>query len=265
MGLFKMKEISYQKIITLENIEDAYYIIRKNTKHRQKLLNYEMFYLSNIVHIKWVLEMKKYKHDAYNIFLIQEPKYRIIMSERLKDKIVNHLISKYALLPVIEPKLISTNVATRKNKGTKAAVMYFKKYVGELKNKYDKIYVLKCDIKKYFYTIDHNILFNKVKKLLQDEDILAIVKDIIDSTDVLEVNEEIKKNINREILRLKANKNVDMKRIKELESMPLYKKGKGLPIGNMSSQLLVILYLNDLDHFIKEKLHVKQWFFAFPL
>ena len=259
MGLFKMKEISYQKIITLENIEDAYYIIRKNTKHRQKLLNYEMFYLSNIVHIKWVLEMKKYKHDAYNIFLIQEPKYRIIMSERLKDKIVNHLISKYALLPVIELKLISTNVATRKNKGTKAAVMYFKKYVEELKNKYDKIYVLKCDIKKYFYTIDHNILFNKVKKLLQDEDILAIVKDIIDSTDVLEVNEEIKKNINREILRLKANKNVDMKRIKELESMPLYKKGKGLPIGNMSSQLLAILYLNDLDHFIKEKLHVKQY------
>ena len=118
---------------------------------------------------------------------------------------------------------------------------------------------------KDFYTIDHNILFNKVKKLLQDEDILAIVKDIIDSTDVLEVNEEIKKNINREILRLKANKNVDMKRIKELESMPLYKKCKGLPIGNMSSQLLAILYLNDLDHFIKEKLHVKQWFFAFPL
>ena len=94
---------------------------------------------------------------------------------------------------------------------------------------------------------------------MQDEDILAIVKDIIDSTDVLEVNEEIKKNINREILRLKANKNVDMKRIKELESMPLYKKGKGLPIGNMSSQLLAILYLNDLDHFIKEKLHVKQY------
>ena len=122
MELFKVKEIRYQAVITSDHIEVAYKIIRKNTKHREKLFRYEMFYLSNIIQIKWLLEMKKYKHEPYNIFLIQEPKYRIIMSEQLKDKIINHLISNYVLSPLIDPLLVSSNVATRKNKGTKSGI-----------------------------------------------------------------------------------------------------------------------------------------------
>ena len=181
------------------------------------------------------------------------------MSEKLSDKIVNHLISKYVLQPIILPLLVSSNVATRKDKGTKAAMEYFKYYVHKLKQKHDKIYVLKCDIRKYFYNIDHEILFSKIKKILFDKDLLRIIENILKSTDYEYVNRKISRVVDQEILRLKQNKNMDLNRIKELENIANYPNGKGIPIGNMSSQILALLYLNDLDHYIKEELKIKYY------
>ena len=105
--------IKYKDLVDIDKIRDAYYIIRKNTKNKIKLFNFEMFLSCNIISIYEVLKRKCYKHGKYNIFLIEEPKYRIIMSEAMSDKIVNHLISKYVLDILISPKLIETNVATR--------------------------------------------------------------------------------------------------------------------------------------------------------
>lgn len=254
-----MKKIKYDDVITDEHIKDAYNIIRKNTEHREKLLKYELFFLSNILTIEIVLKQKTYHHDNYNIFLVHEPKYRIIMSEKLPDKIVNHLISKYVLQPVILPLMISSNVATRKEKGTQAAINYFKFYVNKLKQKYNKMYVLKCDISKYFYSIDHEILFKKICNLVSDIDLQNIIKDIIWSTNKEDINLKIDKVVKKEIARLKKNKNIDKNRVEELKKIPRYKKGKGLPIGYMSSQVLALLYLNDLDHYIKEELNIKYY------
>lgn len=78
-----------------------------NTKHRNKIFDYNMFYTSNIMSI-------------YNIFLIRKPKSRIIMSESLNDKIVNHLVSDYLLYYLIDKRLLGVNVTTRINKGSKA-------------------------------------------------------------------------------------------------------------------------------------------------
>ena len=254
-----MIKLKYEDVITDEHIKCAYQIIKKNTKHREKLLRYEMFYLSNILSIEYLLKEKRYTHGAYNIFLIQEPKYRIIMSENLSDKIVNHLISKYILQPTILPILISSNVATRKNKGSHAALNYFKYYVNKLKKHSSKIYILKCDIKKYFYNIDHEILLNQMKKLVEDQNILKLLENIIKSTDTFKINEKIKNVVNQEIERLQKNANVDKNRIIELNNIPMYKKGKGLPIGNMTSQIFALLYLNDLDHYIKKELNIEYY------
>lgn len=86
------------------------------------------------------------------------------MSETMHDKIINHLVSRYALIPLLDKKFIDMNVATRKDMGTKKVIFYFKKYINRLKENHDDIYVLKCDIKKYFYNIDHKILLDKLKK-----------------------------------------------------------------------------------------------------
>lgn len=216
-------KIYYEYILDINKILRIYQSIRRNTKHKSKLIKFELFKGSNFSNILNILKNEKYRHDAYNIFKIYHPKERLVMSEKLNDKIVNQLISEYVLLPLLEPKLIDSNCATRKNKGSSYAINLFKKYINHYKINYDKVYVLKCDVSKFFYSIDHNILKEKLKKDIKDERLLKLIYEIVDST-------------NRS---------------------GQYQYNKGLGIGNQSSQILAIYYLNDLDHFIKEKLHVK--------
>ncbi len=152
------------------------------------------------------------------------------------------------------------NVATRKEKGTSKGLFYVKKYINELKRKKQPFYVLKCDIKKYFYNIDHKILREKVAKIIPDPDVLNMLDSILSITNTKETKEMIKKVIQQEKERLIRTKNGDwQKKFKELDSIPMYQNGKGLPIGNLSSQILAVFYLNDLDHYIKEVLRCKYY------
>ena len=235
--------MKYDYILDIKKIENSYLKIKKNAKHKEKILKYELFYSSNLINILNKLKNRNYEHGKYNIFIIKEPKIRVIMSENMEDKIINHLVSKFVLFPLIEPKLIDMNVATRENKGSNMGIAYFKKYINKLKNKYEKIYILKCDIHKYFYSIDHKILLQKIRKIIPDNDLYELVKNIIDSTDHEYINNELKKCEKKE----------------GINELPIYEKGKGLPIGNMTSQILAIFYLNDLDHYIKEKLKIKYY------
>lgn len=234
--------------ITFNDFIDVYKEVRKNTKN--KIKKFEDFYTVNIVKAYNIFKNKKYKVGKYNIFLIKEPKYRLIMSSSITDKLINHVISRKILIPIIEKSLIDENVATRKGKGTLYGIKLLKKYLNEMNG---KIYALKFDISKYFYNIDHNILINLIKKKIKDKDVINILSEIINSTDDDYINKciyEVKEN---EIKKLnKKNKIID-----KVKSIPYYKKGKGLCIGSMSNQILAIFYLNELDHFIKKKLRVR--------
>lgn len=252
--------ISYNDIVSINKIKDVYDGIYKNTCHKAKLVRFELTKTSNIVKIYNTLNNKHYSHLKYNIFIIKEPKYRIIMSELMYDKIVNHLISKYVLIPTLSRKLIDQNVATRTGKGSKEGIRYMKKYINSIKENYDNVYILKCDISKYFYNIDHEILINKLSHENFDKDILKILINIINSTDNDYINDLIDSSISRELSHLEDMNIYDLElRKKQLYSLPRYRKGKGLPIGNETSQLLAIYYLNELDHYIKEHLHIKYY------
>ena len=109
---------------TIENIINAYKMVRKNTLNKNKIYKFEEYYTSNISNIFKLLD--DYKVGKYNIFLIKDPKYKIIMSQNINDKIINHLMADI-LIKVLEPSLISTNVASRKNKGTSYGIKYLKK------------------------------------------------------------------------------------------------------------------------------------------
>lgn len=267
MGWLKMSQsvkdknnVVYEDLVDIDKIKAMYQIIRTNTKNRGKLHKFELFYASNIISILATLKKYSYNHSHYNVFLVHEPKYRIIMSEIMSDKIINHLISNYVLMPGIYPHLIEQNVATREGKGTKEGIKYVKKYINKLKINHDKIYVLKCDIKKYFYSINHELILEKVKRFITDEEVYNIIKNIIDSTDQEYVNISISRVVNKEIERIQKMNILDKElKIAELKRIPRYEKGKGLPIGNMTSQILAIYFLNDLDHYIKEKLHCKYY------
>ena len=246
--------VSYDTLVDYNKILDSYRLVVKNTEHKEKLFKYNLFLSSNLVSIYNSLKDFKYHHGKYNIFLIKDPKYRVIMSENLTDKIVNQMVSEYILKPVLEPKLIDSNVATRKGMGSSYAFNLCKKYINNLKRKGKEVYVLKFDIKKYFYNIDHDILIERLDKIYEDKRIVSLLKDIIYSSNMGYVNREIDNIINREL-----KKDLSIKHESELKKVPRYNYHKGLAIGNVTSQILAIFYLNRIDHLLKEKLGCKYY------
>jgi len=159
----KRKNNLYEDILKYDNILSvANDVLRKN-RNKEKSLEFKNNLNNNLIDIKNKLVDNNYSFSKYKIFMIKDPKYRIIMSEIISDKIVNHLVSRYILLPSIEKCNIDTNVATRKGRGSSYAIEYFCKYIRQIGTD-KKIYVLKIDISKYFYNIDHELLLCKLKK-----------------------------------------------------------------------------------------------------
>lgn len=230
----------------LLNIYDNY--IRNNCKNKRKILNYEKKKMIHLYNLYDDFNSNKYVMGNYNIFMIRYPKHRIVMSLNVSDKIINHYVTMKYIIPSLEKYLDNRNIATRTGFGNDYGIRLLKKYL-EINKKYDKFYILKLDIKKYFYNIDHEILISMLKDKIDDE-VFPLVCDIINSTDKEYINEKINLIKNTE---LEKNYN------EEIANLPTYKKGKGLPIGNMTSQFFAIFYLNALDHYIIHDLHLKYY------
>lgn len=226
--------------ITFVNLLNIYeQEISKNVKNKKKLVKFEINKVQNITNIIDMLNRGKIGHEHYNIFLIYEPKCRLVMSLSIKDKIINHFVTRYALEAKLTKYLDLRNVATRKGMGTDYGIRLILKYLKKLKN--NKFYILKIDISKYFYSIDHEVLKELLIDKLDDYEYDLICK-IIDSTNNAYINETINK--------IMKKNNVEV---------PLYYHGRGIPIGNVSSQILSIFYLYKLDHYIVHDLHLKYY------
>ena len=252
----------YDEMLTYEKALSTFYKVKKNCKNKRAVCEFYIKLNCNLLNILQILKDRNYVFSKYRIFLITDPKYRIIMSENINDKIVNHMVSRYILLPALESKLIDTNVATRIGRGSRYAFETFNKYLKALLYQNKEIYVLKLDIKKYFYNIDHEILFNMIKRYIKEEDSLEIIKHIISLTNEDYVNKDIyylKRNMINYIRKSKMTDNEKSIKLKQINDIPYYKNGKGLGIGNQTSQILAIFYLNDVDHYIKEELNFKYY------
>lgn len=214
-----MKRLSnlYENIYKAENIKECYYEVMRNTKNKRQVHKLQNNVEEVIKTIYKELKNEKYVVGKYNVFVIYEPKRRIIVSQGKKDKIVNHLIAREILYPSILPCLVPYNVASRPNMGTNKALEYLEQYRRQFSFKYKKYFILKCDISHFFASIDHKILKKKLRRKIKDPKALKILFDVIDS----------------------------------------YYPGIG--IGSMTSQILAIFYLNDMDHFIKEELKIKEY------
>lgn len=257
-----MKRISnlYDNMICYSNVLFVFNRIKNKSHNKNKIMlfmRYKNCYLYDILE---KLRNNSYSFSNYHIFLIHEKKYRIIMSESVSDKIVNQMVSYFILLPSFNC-LIEENIATRKGKGSSYGYRLFEKYVNDIgTNK--NIYVLRIDIKKYFYNISHEILLFMLERRIKDKKAINILKKIIDLTDNDYLNNNINSLINKEINRinyLKTSSNEKIKLINELRSIPLYRKGYGLSIGCLTNQLLACFFLNDIDHIIKEELNCSRY------
>lgn len=188
-----MKRVNniYNRITDINTIIDVYdNEVKRNTKNKLKVEEFDNYYSLNIKEIKEELMSGDYIPGEYNIFFIREPKLRIIMSQSIKDKIINHLVARYFLINVFEKGLIENNIATRKNKGTHYGLKLFKKYLNIMKNKYNNFYILKFDISKYFYNIDHDIVKELIRNKIKDKKVISLIDKIIDSTDKEYINKK---------------------------------------------------------------------------
>ncbi len=207
---------------------------RKARKGKSKMyyvINFEKDLDNNIKSLQKELIENTYQPSPLKKFIVRDPKTRTIHASIFKDRIVHHAIVNL-LNPIYEKIFIYDSFASRKNKGNQEGIKRFEQFIRKvsrsgrlIKNPYNNNsiqgYVLKCDIKKYFDSINHKILINIIRNKISDEKLINLIKLILD-------------NLNKE-------------------------DGKGLPLGNYTSQFFANVYLNKLDYFVKHELKAKYY------
>ncbi len=213
--------LSYEMLTSFSELLKSHKIARKSKRHKYATIDFENNLCANLTKLEQSLNDGTYKVGKYKTFFIYEPKKREIQALGYKDRVVQHSLCDNFLIPYFEPRLIYANCACRKGKGTYFARQLLKKYYVEFHKKFGtRGYVLKCDIKKYFASIDHNILKNLLSKI-PDKKTYELLCTIIDS----------------------YHKDTKM----------------GLPIGNQVSQILGVVFLDKVDRIIKEQCKIKYY------
>ncbi len=191
----------------------------KAKRSRREVLTFEIDLETNIMNLYNRIKKGTYKVGKYNEFIVKEPKVRIIRSLPYIDRIVHQWYIEEFIKPMIGKKFIADSYACIENGGTHKAVRKIQHYMRIMKHNTNKYYILKCDIQKYFYNIDRNILISILKRHISDCKLLDFTKMLIFD------NEET----------------------------------VGIPIGNYTSQFFANIYLNELDHYVKENLRIKYY------
>ena len=188
----------------------------------------------NIFRLHNDLKNKTYRHGEYKAFKINDPKPRDIHKASVRDRLLHHAIYR-VLYPYFDKKFIYDSYSCRIDKGTHKAIKRFEIFSRKVSKNNTKIcWVLKCDIRKFFANIDHRILKCILEKHIKDKDILWLLSQTIDS------------------FYTKQNHQYSNSAIAEFEYC-------GLPLGNLTSQLLVNIYMNEFDQFVKRELRVKYY------
>ena len=224
----------FDQIIDFENLHAAYRDARVCKRYRSSILKFGCNLEENLMRIRWELTTKRYRHGDYRTFVVTDSKKRTIKAAPFRDRVVHHAVCN-VIEPILERGFIFDSYACRKGKGTHAAVKrleYFMKSLSaraggkaELRPRNEaaaqhagpQVYCLKCDISKYFDSINGEVLFNILQRKIRDENTLWLLREVIQSNP------------------------------------------RGIPIGNLTSQLFANVYLNEFDHFVKRELKERYY------
>ena len=214
-----MKRIKnlYQQICEFENIERAYYLARRGKRYRAEVLRYTINKQMNILKLRREFMEERYRQGPYKAFYVREPKLRLISALPFYDRVAQHAINN-VLEPILDNKFYFHSYACRKNKGMHKASEQLGKWIYEQTYPGRPLYAIKGDIHHFFASIDHEILKRLLRRTFADAPLLRLLDRIIDSGG---------------------------------------ENGRGVPVGNLTSQLFANFYLNELDKFVKEQLHAK--------
>ena len=172
---------SYNKLISIENLLTAWQEFRLGKSSRLDVMEFEYNLEDNLFTLYEELKKQTYKHNPYHTFHIYDPKHRIISKAMVKDRIVQHLIFK-ELYNIFDLSFIYHSYSSRLNKGTHLAVQNLAKATRILSRNYTKpVFVLKCDIKKFFDSVFHQKLLAIIKRKIKNNQTLLLVEEIINS------------------------------------------------------------------------------------
>lgn len=174
----------FEKVCDFENLYKAYKKAKAGKGHRNSSARFEVRALDGIHRLKQQLENKEYQIAKYNSFYVYEPKQRLIEAASFKDKVVQHSLCDNVLLRKLQNVFIRNNFAGQKGKGTLFGLNMLKEQMQAFYDEYgNSSFILKADVTKFFYTIDHDILKSILRNYFDDEDFLWLCDAIIDSTD----------------------------------------------------------------------------------
>lgn len=195
----------------------------RGKRKRQDIAAFSLHLTDNILVLHQALVNKTYRHGAYQEFKISDPKPRVIHKATVRDRLLHHALYR-VLYPYFDRLFISDSYSCRRGKGTHKAINKLREYSRKVShNNTRTVWILKCDIRKFFASVDHNILKKLIAKKVKDEDINWLINNVIDS-------------------------------FSSEGSL-----GCGIPLGNLTNQIFSNIYLNELDQFVKHKLKTRYY------
>ena len=211
-----VKREIFHQIISLENLLIAWREFSRGKRSKPDVQRFEWSLEDNLYNLHQSLIDGTYTTDPYQLFIVADPKPRRIHKASVRDRVLFQAVYR-VLYQIFDPVFIHDSYACRKKKGLHRAVRQLEKFLRRTSHNYRQpTYALKCDIRKFFDSVDHNILLELIKKRISCPQTIELLEKIIWS----------------------------------FETSP----GKGLPLGNVTSQIFANIYLNQLDQFAKHSL-----------
>jgi len=213
----------YKEIFNFSNLISAWRKARKGKTKKNYVIEFERNLLENLFKLKEELQNQTYFPKPLKTFILRDPKTRKISKSDFRDRIVHHALIR-VIGPIFEKSFIYDSCANQINKGTLFALKRFNLFKTKVTHNLKLgAFCLKADIKHYFQEVNHRILIKVISRKIHDEKVLWLIKQILNNN-VLDNNE-----------------------------------GRGMPLGNLTSQFFANVYLNELDYFVKHKLKVKYY------
>ncbi len=223
----------HEQIYAWDNLCLAYQNASRGKRGRSATALFELLLADNLLQLKQELAQKTYQPGKYNSFYIHEAKRRLISAAPFRDRVVHHALCNITV-PYLERLFIEDSYANRKGKGTHRALDRCTQFSRQYK------YVLQCDIRQFFPSIDHSILSNILSNMLPDQSAMWLIERILKSGRGV-LSEEY------EMVYFPGDDLFSTNRT------------RGLPIGNLTSQWWANCYLNPFDQFVKRELGCKAY------
>lgn len=216
----------FEKIAASEHLFAAWEEFRKGKSSRVDVQEFEIRLEENIFALHRELMTGMYRHGSYSAFMICDPKQRPIHKATVRDRVLHHAVFS-ALNPVFEPAFIAHSFSCRRNKGTHRGVDALERMLRRVsRNNTRACFALKCDVRKFFASVDHSVLLEILARRIKDDRVLRLLENIIASFS---------------------------------SESPKLNSGKGIPIGNLTSQLFANVYMNEFDQFMKHELGIRHY------